>query len=82
MLLNLKKSENIPILHLAPCSINYLLNLQYATTDLSYNTDFSHVYKIPQKQQIDSVIPSSLALWFLIFDHKVPQPIKLLDFFT
>ena len=43
-----------------------ILNLEYVKTELSYDTDFLYMGCI-WKQQIDSVISSSLTVWFLWF---------------
>ena len=43
-----------------------ILNLEYDKTELSYDTDFLYMGCI-WKQQIDSVISSSLTVWFLWF---------------
>ena len=48
-----------------------ILNLQYVKTELSYDYDFMHMGRHPEKQQNDSVISINLTVWFLRFDHKL-----------
>ena len=59
-----------------------ILKMQYVKTELSYDGDFLHVRRHPEKQQIDLVISGSLTVWFLRFGPKFDLSIKLLNCFT
>ena len=41
-----------------------ILNLKHTKTELSYDASFLHMDMPRPKQQIDTVIPSGITVWF------------------
>ena len=65
------------------CQMEFpMLNMQYFKIELSFNADFLHMSSFLQKQQIDSVLSSSLTDWFLSFGPKVFLANQIAWFFT